>query len=70
MPVAVLAAARDLLACGSRPSAAATMACLEVGVERVRDLVARFLEYHLEARPKSYRQFLSVPNRNRPRDSA
>jgi hypothetical protein len=46
------------------------MACLEVGVERVRDLIARFLEYHLEGRPKSYRQFLSVPNRNRPRDSA
>jgi DNA repair protein RecO (recombination protein O) len=70
MPVAVLAAGRELLSSGSRPSAAATMACLEVGVERVRDLIARFLEYHLEGRPKSYRQFLSVPNRNRPRDSA
>ena len=70
MPVAVLAAAHDLALCGPRPSPAATMACLEVGVERVRDLLARFLEYHLEGRPKSYRRFLTLPNRNRPRDSA
>jgi DNA repair protein RecO (recombination protein O) len=33
-------------------------------LERVRDVVARFLEYQLESRPKSYREFLSVPNRN------
>lgn len=33
---------------------------------RVRDFVARFVEYHLESRPKSYRTFLAVPNRNRP----
>jgi len=33
---------------------------------RVRDFVARFIEYHLESRPKSYRTFLAVPNRNRP----
>ena len=35
-------------------------------LDRVRDLVSRFLEYHLEGRPKTYRRFLSVPNRNRP----
>jgi hypothetical protein len=35
-------------------------------LELVRDAVARFLEYHLEGRPKSYRSFLAVPNRNRP----
>jgi hypothetical protein len=39
-------------------------------VVRVRDLAARFLEYHLESRPKSYRQFLAAPNRNRPRARA
>jgi DNA repair protein RecO (recombination protein O) len=34
------------------------------GLERVRDFVARFLEYHLEARPNSYRGFLTADNRN------
>jgi len=32
----------------------------------VRDFVERFLDYHLETRPKSHRAFLSVPNRNAP----
>jgi DNA repair protein RecO len=31
----------------------------------VRDVAARFLEYQLQARPKSYRAFLSGPHRNR-----
>jgi DNA repair protein RecO len=35
-------------------------------LENTRDFVARFLEYHLEGRPVSYRRFLAVPNRNRP----
>jgi DNA repair protein RecO (recombination protein O) len=35
-------------------------------VERVRDFVGRFLDYHLEARPKSQRAFLAGPNRNAP----
>jgi DNA repair protein RecO (recombination protein O) len=35
-------------------------------VERTRDFVARFVEYHLEARPKSYAEFLALENRNRP----
>ena len=39
-------------------------------LERVRDFVVRFLEYHLESRPRSYRGFLAVPNRNRPRTPA
>jgi DNA repair protein RecO (recombination protein O) len=30
----------------------------------VRDVVARFLEHQLQGRPKSYRQFLSGPQRN------
>lgn len=35
-------------------------------IERVRDFVGRFLDYHLETRPKSHRRFLSAPNRNAP----
>ncbi len=33
----------------------------------LRDAVARFLEYQLQGRPKSYRTFLSSPQRNAPR---
>ena len=33
---------------------------------RVRDFVERFLDYHLETRPRSHREFLAVPNRNAP----
>jgi len=33
---------------------------------RVRDLLERFLDYHLETRPRSQRQFLAAPNRNAP----
>lgn len=38
--------------------------CDAEGLERVRDFVARFLEFHLEARPKSFRGFLASENRN------
>lgn len=31
---------------------------------RVRDFVARFVEFHLESRPKTYKTFLAAPNRN------
>ena len=34
------------------------------GLERTRDFVARFLEYHLEARPRSYRRLLAAGHRN------
>lgn len=33
---------------------------------RVRDAIERFLNYHLETRPRSQRAFLAVPNRNAP----
>jgi DNA repair protein RecO (recombination protein O) len=33
---------------------------------RVRDFVERFLDYHLDTRPRSNREFLSAPNRNAP----
>ena len=35
-------------------------------IEAVRDFVGRFLDYHLETRPKSQRAFLATPNRNAP----
>lgn len=34
------------------------------GLARTRDFVARFVEYHLEARPKSYRRLLATTQRN------
>jgi len=40
--------------------------CDAAGLERVHDFVARFLEFHLESRPKSLRAFLSASNRNAP----
>jgi DNA repair protein RecO (recombination protein O) len=36
----------------------------EQRIERVRDFVGRFLDYHLETRPRSQRAFLATPNRN------
>ncbi|MDZ4773897.1 MAG: DNA repair protein RecO [Planctomycetota bacterium] len=39
-------------------------------VERVRDFLGRFLDYHLETRPKSQRAFLAVPNRNAPKSAS
>ena len=33
-------------------------------VDRVRDFAGRFLDYHLETRPRTHRAFLSTPNRN------
>ncbi len=34
--------------------------------ERLRDFVGRFLDYHLETRPRSHRAFLAAANRNAP----
>lgn len=33
-------------------------------IDRVRDFAGRFLDYHLEARPRTHRTFLATPNRN------
>jgi len=33
-------------------------------IDRVRDFAGRFLDYHLEARPRTHRAFLATPNRN------
>lgn len=64
LPVRVLELAASWLESGpddlddARPEAS--------DLDLVRDFVARYVEYQLEGRPKSYRSFLAVPNRNRP----
>jgi DNA repair protein RecO len=65
LPTGVLEAAQRL----SRPEALTdTDAAPGAGeLESLRDFVARFLEYHLQGRPKSYREFLRTPNRNQPK---
>ncbi|MFO1010353.1 MAG: DNA repair protein RecO [Planctomycetota bacterium] len=65
LPVSVLDAARALWQ-DPRPAAAPPPERLTL----VRDFVERFLDYHLETRPKSHRLFLSVQNRNAPQKGA
>jgi hypothetical protein len=62
LPLAVLEDARRLAA-GAFPADAEP-----ARIVRVRDWIERFLDYHLETRPRSHRAFLSVPNRNAPAD--
>jgi len=66
LPVAVLESAAALAAvAGPEPADVPDLTASEL--DRVRDVVARFLEYHLETRPNSYRAFLAAPQRNAPR---
>ncbi len=61
LPVGILSAAKGLAERGASdpgPSPAPDV------LVRVRDLLERFLDYHLETQPKTSRTFLSVPNRN------
>jgi recombinational DNA repair protein (RecF pathway) len=60
LPLATLEDARLLLA-GTFPADARP-----ARIVRARDWIERFLDYHLEARPRSHRAFLSVSNRNAP----
>lgn len=62
LPVRVLEDGRDL----ASPDARMRPPLDARRVERVRDFVGRFLDYHLETRPRSQRAFLSAPNRNAP----
>ncbi len=64
LPVRVLDDAR-LLGSGKWPVDAAPER-----IVRVRDWIERFLDYHLETRPRSHRAFLSVHNRNAPVERA
>lgn len=64
LPARALEIAVRLFEEGAEGPAARTLPA--AALERIRDFVARFLEYHVEGRPKSYAEFLSVPNRNAP----
>jgi DNA repair protein RecO (recombination protein O) len=64
LPVGVLDDARRLAAPDARISAEEGPAMSEDRITRVRDFVGRFLDYHLETRPRSQRAFLATPNRN------
>jgi len=64
LPVGALETAKELFEGGIASPAGVRIRPDEL--ERVRDFVARFLEYHLESRPRSYRRFLAAPNRNHP----
>ncbi|TDJ76721.1 MAG: DNA repair protein RecO [Planctomycetota bacterium] len=68
LPVEILSAAQELSPRGAAeadPIPAPDVPAPDVLV-RVRDLLERFLDYHLETRPKTSQTFLSVPNRNAP----
>jgi DNA repair protein RecO (recombination protein O) len=60
LPLETLDDARAFLARG----AAAGDRLPSSRVDRVRDFAGRFLDYHLETRPRTHRAFLSTPNRN------
>ena len=66
LPLEVLEAARALLEGGTAAGAAFS----QERVDRVRDFAGRFLDYHLETRPRTHRSFLSAPNRNAPSAAA
>lgn len=75
LPLAVLDTARRVLESASHPSPIpdrdpSAEAADPAHLECVRDFVARFLEFHLETRPRSYRDFLGAPHRNAPQPSA
>jgi DNA repair protein RecO (recombination protein O) len=61
LPVSVLEDARRLGGADARISG---LPLSEDRITRVRDFVGRFLDYHLETRPRSQRAFLATPNRN------
>ncbi|MEM9382940.1 MAG: DNA repair protein RecO, partial [Planctomycetota bacterium] len=63
LPSDVLGAAAAALA--APVSGAGTLGWSRDVSERVLDFSARFLDHHLEARPRSHAAFLSAPDRNR-----
>jgi DNA repair protein RecO (recombination protein O) len=66
LPVRTLADAAEFARHGARAGAGLS----QERVDRVRDFVGRFLDYHLEARPRTHRAFLSAPDRNGARTSS
>ncbi|MCB9913770.1 MAG: DNA repair protein RecO [Planctomycetes bacterium] len=64
LPLDVLAAADRMVA--AEEHGAPLPEVPPARLERVRDFVERFLDYHLETRPRSHRRFLEHENRNAP----
>jgi DNA repair protein RecO len=64
LPVATLEDASGFSGKGLRQAAEVGSGLVQVRLDRVRDFVGRFLDYHLEARPRTHRAFLSRANRN------
>lgn len=56
----------DVLEAAARMSRSESVEADPDRLVRVRDFVERFLDYHLEARPRSHREFLAETNRNAP----
>jgi DNA repair protein RecO (recombination protein O) len=65
LPADVLAVAARLVRDGA-PTEARDAPDSEL-TERLRDFVGRFMDFHLETRPRTHHAFLSAPNRNAPR---
>jgi len=64
-PFPVAGAASPLPRAGHEPSTLANDPPLAGLAERVLDFTGRFLDHHLETRPRSHARFLSAPDRNR-----
>jgi recombinational DNA repair protein (RecF pathway) len=64
LPVATLEDASQFSKGGLGRPAEARPGLPQVRLDRVRDFVGRFLDYHLEARPRTHRAFLAHANRN------
>ena len=64
IPESVLECAGHLTQCS--PASPPSNSISEDLIERVRDLTARFIDYHLETRLASQRAFLKTANRNAP----
>ncbi len=67
LPMQVLDDARELVRAGfGRASALSqeSTALSQDRIDRVRDFVERFMDYHLERQPRTHKAFLSTPNRN------
>jgi DNA repair protein RecO len=64
LPVATLEDASRFAEMGLARAAEVGSGLAQARLDRVRDFVGRFLDYHLEARPRTHRAFLSRANRN------
>jgi DNA repair protein RecO (recombination protein O) len=63
LPVETLDDARRYQVEGVRRAAEAGSGLAQDRIDRVRDFVGRFLDYHLEVRPRTHRGFLAHENR-------